>query len=48
MLPMLEGCFQIYKARKFKKVIAKVEKNVTSKMQLATIIKNTGLKIEII
>ncbi|ABR36143.1 MULTISPECIES: hypothetical protein [Clostridium] len=48
MLPMLEGCFQMYKACKFVKVIANVGSNITLKMQLSRISRNTGLVIEII
>lgn len=48
MLPMLEGCFNMYKECKFKKVIANVGKNITLKMQLSRIGRSTGLDIDII
>ncbi|WP_035284125.1 MULTISPECIES: hypothetical protein [unclassified Clostridium] len=48
MLPMLEGCFKMYKECNFKKVTAKVENNVTLKMQLSRIGRNSGLNIEVI
>ena len=34
MLPMLEGCFKMYKEIGFKKITIKTENNVTLKMQL--------------
>jgi hypothetical protein len=48
MLPMLEGCFKMYKDLGFKKVVAKVENNVTLKMQLKRLGRNAGLDIEIV
>lgn len=48
MLPMLEGCFKMYKAIGFKKVLAKVGSNVTLKMQLGRVGRNAGLDIEVI
>jgi len=48
MLPMLEGCFKMYKELGFKKIIVKIENNVTLKMQLKRIGKTTGLDIEIV
>jgi hypothetical protein len=48
MLPMLEGCFKMYKGFGFKKVVAKVYSNVTLKMQLSRIARNVGLDIELI
>jgi len=48
MLPMLESCFNMYKDLGFKKVIIKIENNVTLKMQLKRIGKTTGLDIEIV
>lgn len=48
MLPMLEGCFKMYKDCEFKKVVANVENNVTLKMQLSRLGRNVGLNIEIV
>jgi hypothetical protein len=48
MLPMLEGCFKMYKGFEFKKVVAKVYSNVTLKMQLSRIARNVGLDMELI
>jgi hypothetical protein len=48
MLPMLEGCFKMYKTLGFKKVIANVGKNATLKMQLSRVGRNSGLVIEVI
>lgn len=48
MLPMLEGCFKMYKECAFKKVVAKVENNVTLKMQLGRVGRNVGLNIEVV
>lgn len=48
MLPMLEGCFKMYKVIGFKKVIASVGNNITLKMQLGRVGRNAGLDIEII
>lgn len=48
MLPMLEGCFKMYKECGFKKVEAKVENNVTLKMQLGRVARNAGLNIEVV
>lgn len=48
MLPMLEGCLQMYKACKFKKIAVEVGKNVTLKMQLSRLSRNIGLNIEVI
>lgn len=48
MIPMLEGCFKMYQDLGFKKVVAKVENNVTLKMQLKRIGRTTGFNIEIV
>lgn len=48
MLPMLEGCFKMYKDYGFRKVIAEVGNSVTLKMQLGRVAKNVGLNIELI
>jgi len=48
MLPMLEGCLKMYKDCDFKKVIAKVDGNVTLKMQLSRLSRNVGLTLELV
>lgn len=48
MLPMLEGCFKMYKECGFKRVVIKVEKNATLKMQLGRLARNVGLNLEVI
>jgi len=48
MLPMLEGCFKMYKDFGFKKVVAKVGNNVTLKMQLSRVARNVGLNLEVV
>lgn len=48
MLPMLEGCFKMYKEFGFKKVVAKVDNNVTLKMQLSRVARNVGLNLEVV
>jgi len=48
MLPMLESCFKMYKDLGFKKVIIKIENNVTLRMQIKRIAKTTGLDIEMV
>lgn len=48
MLPMLEGCFEMYKEIGFKKVTIKTENNVTLKMQLSRLAGNVGLDLEVI
>jgi hypothetical protein len=46
MVPMLEGCFKMYKDLGFKKVLMRPGNNVTLKMQLSRVSRNTGLAIE--
>lgn len=48
MIPMLEGCFKLYKDLGFKKVLIKAGNNVTLKMQLNRVSRNTGLVIELV
>ncbi len=48
MLPMLEGCLKMYKDAGFKKVVVKVENNITLKMQLTRLSKNVGVNLEIL
>lgn len=47
MLPMLEGCFKMYKDIGFKNVIANVGSNVTLKMQLGRIARTAGLNLKV-
>jgi len=48
MVPMLEGCFKMYKEVGFKRVAIKVENNATLRMQLSRLAKNVGLNLEVI
>jgi len=48
MVPMLEGCFKMYKECNFKKVLIKVENNATLKMQLGRLARNVGLNLELV
>lgn len=48
MIPMLEGCFKMYKEMGFKKVLIDVGNNVTLKMQLNRVARSAGLVIEIL
>lgn len=48
MVPMLEGCFKMYKDLNFNKVIINSGNNATLKMQFTRIAKNSGLSVEII
>ena len=48
MVPMLEGCFKMYKEIGFKNIIMKIENNVTLKMQLSRLARNVALHIELI
>jgi hypothetical protein len=47
-LPMLEQCYKMYMADGFKKIIFKISKNPTLKMQLGRIARSTGLEYEIV
>jgi hypothetical protein len=47
MLPMLEGCFKMYKDIGFKKVVANVGSNITLKMQLGRIARTAGLDLKV-
>lgn len=48
MVPMLEGCFKMYKEIGFKRVAIKVENNPTLRMQLSRLARNVGLNLEVI
>lgn len=48
MVPMLEGCFKMYKEVGFKRVAIKVENNPTLRMQLSRLARNVGLNLEVI
>lgn len=48
MVPMMEGCFKMYKDFGFKKVVAKVGSNVTLKMQLTRVGRGVGLALEVV
>lgn len=48
MVPILEGCFKMYKDFRFKKVLMEAGSNATLKMQLKRVGKNTGLHIEVV
>lgn len=47
MVPMLEGCFKMYKDLNFNKVIINAGNNATLKMQFTRIARNAGLDAKI-
>lgn len=47
MMPMLEGCFNMYKDFGFQKVSIETENNAILKMQLNRVAKKIGLAIEL-
>jgi hypothetical protein len=48
MVPMLEGCFKMYKEIGFNRVIANLGNSAILKSQISRVARNAGLSIEIV